>query len=41
MLRIRQAPANVFHNKTCVKRPLKTKILMANGSLMKVQSIAE
>ena len=32
------------YSKTCVKRPLKkdkTKILMTNGSLMKVESIAE
>ena len=32
------------YSKTCLKLPLKqrqTKILMANGSLMKVQSIAE
>ena len=32
------------YSKTCVKRPLKidkTKILMTNGSLMKVKSIAE
>ena len=32
------------YNKTCVKRPLKKdkiKILLANGSLMKVKSIAE
>ena len=34
-----------MYSKTCVKRPLykkgKTKILMTNGSLMKVKSIAE
>ena len=32
------------NSKTCVKRPLKidkTKILMTNGTLMKVKSIAE
>ena len=33
------------YSKTCVKRPLKkkakTKILMTNGSLMKVESIAK
>ena len=31
------------YSKTCVKRPLKNgqKILMTNGSLMKVESIAE
>ena len=32
------------YSKTCVKRPIeidKTKILMTNGSLMKVKSIAE
>ena len=32
------------YSKTCVKRPLKkdnTKILMTNGSLLKVKSIAE
>ena len=32
------------YSKTCVKRPLKkrkTKILMTNGSLMKVESITE
>ena len=32
------------YSKTCLKRPLKTdntKILMTNGSLMKVESIAE
>ena len=39
---------NIFHqrqdSKTCVKRPLKNrqrKILMTNGSLFKVESIAE
>ena len=33
-----------YYTKTCGKRPLKnkqTKILMKNGSLMKVKSIAE
>ena len=33
-----------YYSKTCIKRPLKkdkSKILMTNGSLMKVQSIAE
>ena len=32
------------YSKTCLKRPLnmdKTKVLMASGSLMKVESIAE
>ena len=32
------------YSKTCVKRPLKidkTKIVMTNGGLMKVESIAE
>ena len=32
------------YSKTCVKRPIKkdkTKILMTNGSLMQVESIAE
>ena len=32
------------YSKTCLKRPLKidkTKVLMENGSLMKVESIAE
>ena len=35
---------NSNYNKTCLKRPLKidkTKILMTNGNLMKVESIAE
>ena len=35
---------NEIYSKTCVKRPLKidkTKILMTNGSLMKVEIIAE
>ena len=34
----------MVYSKTCVKRPLKidnTKILMTNGSLKKVESIAE
>ena len=34
----------ILYSKTCVKRPLinrQTKILMTNGSLMKVKSIAE
>ena len=33
-----------IYSKTCVKRPLKnrkTEILMTNGSLMKIESIAE
>ena len=33
-----------MYSKTCLKRPLKidkTKILMTDGSLMKVESIAE
>ena len=33
-----------IYGKTCVKRPLKnrqTKVLMTNGSLMKVETIAE
>ena len=37
-------PCITSFTKTCVKRPLKidkAKILMTNGSLMKVQSIAE
>ena len=35
---------HLAYSKTCVKRPLKidkTKILITNGSLMKVKSIAE
>ena len=34
----------MFYSKTCVKRPIKidkTKILMTNGSLLKVESITE
>ena len=38
-------PIKVLYSKTCLKRPLKTikktKVLMENGSLMKVESIAE
>ena len=30
-----------MYSKTCLKRPLKTKVLKTNGSLMKVESIAE
>ena len=35
-------PSHTKYSKTCVKRPLKIKknILMTNGSLMKVESIA-
>ena len=37
-------PNHSIYSKTCLKRPLeidKTKVLMKNGSLMKVESIAE
>ena len=37
-------PLNIKFSKTCLKRPRKidnTNILMTNGSLMKVESIAE
>ena len=39
-----ESKVNVKYSKTCVKRPFKsrkTNILMSNGSLMKVESIAE
>ena len=35
---------NVVNSKTCLKRPLKidkTKVFMANGSLIKAENIAE
>ena len=38
------ANLKIRYSKTCLKRPLKTrltKVLMANGSLMKVKNIAE
>ena len=41
---IRYSGLEEKYSKTCVKRPLKidkTKILMTNGSLIKVESIAE
>ena len=41
---ITKADLSTYNSKTCVKRPLKkdkTKILITNGSLMKVKSIVE
>ena len=33
--------SKIIYSKTCVKRPLKKKVFMTNGSLMKVDSVAE
>ena len=43
-LLLRQSQYQTHYSKTCLERPLKidkTKILMTNGNLMKVESIAE